>query len=203
MINSFFAALEWWMELGLLIGNFLNAFLHLNEWKMLFTEEKSLRWHQNWTLKSRSPSAEPMKYLGWEGVILGVPSLAGVIFQKCIVPLKRQWRAWGGASLGKTQSVVSPRQNLRFTNKRKDLNWSSSPYIQQSTAQVSQSVSNSHSMDFWAGTAWLWLVLSCCCSAGGMLCWCCPLDRLFHLLSYLLYEITFLEINSSSRQSLN
>lgn len=53
-------------------------------------------------LKPGSPSAEPLKYLGWEG---GIPPLAKIMFvffffflnyvseiclQKCVVPLERQ-----------------------------------------------------------------------------------------------------------------
>lgn len=67
----------------------------------------------------------------WASEVFGVgrrnssiPPLAAVVFQKCVVPLERQWRAWAGAALGKTQPVISPRHDLRPTNKRRDLHWS-------------------------------------------------------------------------------
>lgn len=111
---------------------------------------------------------------GWASEVFGVgrrnssfPPLAAVMFQKCVVPLKRQWRAWGGAALGKTQPVISPRHNLRPMNKRKDFHWFYLPTDNCAWPKSASSVSNSHSMDFWAGTAWLWLLLSGCCRADG------------------------------------
>lgn len=52
-----------------------------------------------------------------------ISPLAAVTFQKS----EGQWRAYGGAALWETEAMISPRSNLRPTNKIKDFHWSRFP----------------------------------------------------------------------------
>lgn len=95
---------------------------------------------------------------------------------------------WGGAAHGKSQPVIS---SCSPQLKGRDAVGAVPPTHNHS------SVSNPHSLDFWAGTALTVTLSEWLLQGWGMLHCCFPLGRLFHPLSYFLSKISFLEINNS------
>lgn len=107
---------------------------------MLSTEGKITSIRSELNTEIQEPKCWASEVFGVGRRNSSIPPLAAVKFQKCVVPLERQWRAWSGAALGKTQPGISPRHNLRPMNKRKDFHWSYLPTYNRAWPKSASSV---------------------------------------------------------------